>query len=141
MSKRNKVRYQSKGNLFPRIHLTGRVMVKFLDEEALASPVKGDVMLFLSTEKDSRLIPGDYDSMGHAGYVKCDLYDGKEWRALTIGDFFEAREYYYSKTERPIDTVMLCKEAIEGFKGRWLERTYREHYQLVEEEENKNSPD
>lgn len=135
MGKRKKT-YQSKGTPAPSLQLSGRVMLKFEDEEALLTPEKGDVMVFLSTDSDPKsAFMGAYYDTGYAGFLKTDVWDGKKWTPLDIQDFFPDREHYFRKSERPIDTYGLCKPLLEAHAGAALTRTYREHYVLTVAEE------
>jgi hypothetical protein len=129
MSKRNKLRYQSKGNVFPTITLTGKIFLRHRDEEILSSREKGDLLVFLNTDilLGNKNI-GDYEAMGLEGYLKADVFDGKSWRPLSLEELFPAREYYFGKRERPIDTFMFCLPTLEAAAGTILMRTYREHY-------------
>ena len=133
MAKRNKLRYQSQGNVFPTIMLTGKFYVRHIDIEADQSldAEKGDLHLFLST--DSLLYNthvGDYEAMGNEGYLKADVFDGRGWKPLSLEEFFPGREQYFGKRERPGDTVAFCKPVFAGLKGVEVMRTYREHYVL-----------
>jgi len=132
VAKRNKLRYQSKGNQFPVIIMTGTVYLRHVEDEAIAAAVKGDIQIYLST--DSLIYNthvGDYEAMGFDGYLKADLYDGKGWKPLSLEEFFSAREYYFGKRERPIDTYHLCLHTLQAHQGTGLMRTYREHYILA----------
>lgn len=129
MTKKNKIRYASKGNPFPRITLTGRVFLRHRDDDILNEAVKGDLQVFLSTDtfKYNQHI-GDYDAMGLEGYLKADVFDGKGWKPISLEEFFPNREQYFSKRERPSDTFTLCEPMLVALKGVELMRTYREHY-------------
>jgi hypothetical protein len=133
MSKRNKVRYNSKGNQFPPIIMTGKVFLRHHDEEAIGAAQKGDLLIFLSTDilLGSRL--GNYEATGLEGYLKADVFDGKAWRPLSLEEFFPGREYYFGKRERPSDTYRLCLGTLTSSEGVRLMRTYREHYVKAEE--------
>jgi hypothetical protein len=134
MSKRNKIRYQSKGNQFPKLTLTGKVFLRHRDEDTIPAAVKGDLQIFLSTDIITyNTHVGDYDAMGFDGYLKADVHDGKDWRPLSLEEFFPGREYYFGKRERPIDIVNLCMPVFESSQGVQLMRTYREHYVKAEE--------
>jgi hypothetical protein len=129
VSKRNKLRYQSKGNQFPLIVMTGKIMLRHEEEEAIATAEKGDLQLYIST--DSLLHNtnvGNYNAMGFEGYLKAEIFDGKGWKPLSLEELFSNREYYFSKRERPIDTISLCRELLKDLQGTKLMRTYREHY-------------
>lgn len=133
MSKRKKT-YQSKGNIFPVLILSGNVYLKFEDEEKITTPQKGDLMVYLSSDSDPRtLVMGEYGSKGLTGFLKADVWDGKQFCPLDIHDFFPDRENYYRKSELPIDTYNLCAPLLRLKAGATLKRTYREHYSLSEE--------
>jgi hypothetical protein len=128
MSKKNKIRYSSKGNVFPPLVLTGKVLLRHHDEERIATAEKGDIMVFLSTDilLGNRL--GNYEATGIEGYLKTDVFDGKGWKPLSLEEFFDNREYYFGKRERPIDTYRFCLDTLTSAAGTRLLRTYREHY-------------
>ena len=128
-----RLRYQSQGNTFARIALTGAVALKYVEDERLETPAKGDMMLYLSCENNPSLEPWNFERTGRAGYLRADVHDGRTWRPLSLEEFFDDREYFFSKSERAIDTALLCRGALEGFAGRQLMRTYREHYVLEPE--------
>lgn len=130
-----KLTYQSKGNQYPKIALTGAIYIKHIDdedEEKIFQPVKGDILLFLKFDLQAHFDTWDYERIGRAGYVKADIFDGYKFTPLSLEEFFEHREYYFSKKEMPLDTVNLCRNLLQAFKGRQTLRTYREHYVLDE---------
>jgi hypothetical protein len=135
MGRKNKVRYHSHGNPYPTLVVTGKVYLRHRDGEAIAAAQKGDLQLYLSTDilLGSRI--GDYDAMGHEGYLKADVFDGKGWKPLSLEEFFSNREYYFGKRERPSDTCALCLKILEQAAGAHIMRTYREHYVKVERDE------
>lgn len=127
-------RYKSAGNAFPEIALTGKVYLKYEDEEALAKASKGDVMLYLND--DSQTLPeerGDYFSLGRAGYFKASVHNGREWLPFNAQEAFTAREHQFGKNEQPYDAYELCAEIMRGKAGALLIRTYREHYTFKDE--------
>ena len=131
--KRPLKRYISHDKPKPCIVLTGKVLLKYMDDEEIETAKKGDIFFYHNTENTPRtLIKGDYLSRGLAGYFKADVFDGREWRLLAMQEFYPQKEHHFSKTERSIDTYMLCKEIMESFAGREVKRTYREHYELVD---------
>lgn len=134
MGKKNKLRYQSKGNTFPTLVMTGKTFLRHRDEEAIIGAQKGDVQVYLSTDilLGSRI--GDYDAMGHEGYLKADVFDGKGWKPFSLEEFFRGREYYFGKRERPSDTCAVCWNTFTSAEGIVLMRTYREHYVRAEPE-------
>jgi hypothetical protein len=131
MSKRNKVRYTSKGNPFPPIIMTGRVFLRHHEEDAIAAAEKGDLLVFLSTDILLGSRVGNYEATGIEGYLKADVFDGKGWKSLSLEEFFPGREYYFGKRERPSDTYRFCKGTLTGAAGVKLLRTYREHYVMA----------
>ena len=128
MGKKNKLRYQSKGNQYPTIALTGAVHVRNWDADAILAAVKGDLQLFPSTDALLGSLMRNYGTMGHEGYVKADVFDGKGWKPISLEEFFPGRDYYFGKRERPSDTLRLCVESLKKAAGTELMRTYREHY-------------
>lgn len=139
-TKHNKLRYQSADKPRARLTLTGCVYLQYRDEEAIAAAQKGDVMLYPSVEALHTIRQGEYDTTGHAGYFKADVCDGKTWQPLLLTGLFDARENHFSKSERPADTFSFCAPIVQDLKGRMVERTYREHFRLLDdenEEENK----
>lgn len=130
-----KITYQSKGNVFPTIVLTGNVFTKFIDddEDKVFMPRKGDLMLFIHISTANNNEPWNYERLGRTGYVKADIHDGFGFKPLSLEEFFEHREYYFSKTERPIDTIALCATHLKSFANRECLRLYREHYVLKPE--------
>jgi hypothetical protein len=134
MSKKNKVRYSSKGNQWPQIPISGRIFLRHRDDDILGQAVKGDMLVFLSTDAFKfNLHIGDYEAMGLEGYLKADVFDGKGWKPLSIEEFFLHREQYFNKRERPCDTFAICEPILKAAAGKMLMRTYREHYVLVPE--------
>jgi hypothetical protein len=133
MGKRNKIRYHSHGNPYPKLALSGNVYVKYADEDALAQAKAGDLMLFLNSDSNRGIEPGQYDCIGLEGYLKADVHDGRGFKPLSLEEFFTDREYYYGKREMPQDTIAVCRPILQRFKGRTLLRKYREHYVLEEE--------
>jgi hypothetical protein len=128
MSKRNKVRYQSTPKRRVELKLTGKVYLRYEDEEAIAGASKGDLMVYPYNEALNAVRQGEYDSTGFSGYFKADVFDGREWRLVLLNDIFPNRENHFAKSERPIDTYILCAEILRGMSGKILLRTYREHY-------------
>lgn len=123
------MRYQSKGNTYPPILMSGAVFLKYEDEEAITKAAKGDIFLYLDSDgKSYPLDKGNYWETGSVGYFKAEVFDGKGWKPLNLSDFFEDRTHHFSKTECPIDTYALCKESLVKMGGTKLMRTYREHY-------------
>lgn len=135
-TKHNKKRYQREEKNPPKITLSGRVWLRFHDEEEIDAATKGDLQLFTSVEALNTYRAGEYDTTGYAGYFRVDVYDGRDWQPVQLPPLFPEREHYFSKTERPIDTFTLCKGMLEGLTGQTLTRTYREHYTLHSDDDN-----
>lgn len=126
-------RYRTEGNQFPKLPLTGRVLLRYRDEEMDLQP--GDLRFYVHEVLSGGppLAHGDYESLGRSGYIKAEVYDGREWRLLVMDDFFEDRLHHFGKRERPIDTYGLCRERMESLGGTALQRIYREHYERAPE--------
>ncbi|MBV8939789.1 MAG: hypothetical protein JO089_08150 [Alphaproteobacteria bacterium] len=131
-TKHNKKRYQAHAKPAVIIHCTGRVYLRYRDEEEIARATKGDLMLFPSVEALQTLHQGEYGLRGYAGYFKLDVFDGKSWQPVRLTDVFRGREHYFGKGERPADTAAVCEEALAALGNFALKRTYREHYALVQ---------
>ena len=132
--KRNKIRYKAEVKVEKRLTLTGVTTLMYHDDDAAAYN-KGDMMLHPQNEALHTTRQGDYDSTGFAGYFKIDVWDGREWQPVILNEIFTDKINHFSKTECPIDTYGLCAEYLQGFAGRQLRRIYREHYELVEDDE------
>jgi hypothetical protein len=128
MGKRNKIRYQSEKKPKIIIVLTGQVMLRYVDEEAIELAKKGDLMVFPSNDALNSTRMGDYESTGFSGYFKVDVHDGKRWQPVIISDIFSNHENHFAKSERPIDTYSICLDMLQQLSGKRLMRTYREHY-------------
>ncbi|NBX04377.1 MAG: hypothetical protein EBR02_10045 [Alphaproteobacteria bacterium] len=132
--KRNKIRYKVNIKEEKIIVLTGNVQLMYRDEEA--KPLEpGNLQLFPENEALHTTRQGDYDITGFSGYFKIDVWDGRDWFPVILTGFFPHKENHFSKTECPIDTFAVCEELLQAMAGRKLRRTYREHYELKEEEE------
>ncbi len=131
MGHKRKLRYQSKGNQYPTLELTGRSYL--LHEESTYHDdglQKGDVLFYLHGDTAGRERDDPkYDLTGGAGYLKAMVYDGKDWQFMLMDDIFAGREHHYAKTERPLDTFSVCKEIILASKGTVMQRKYRQHYE------------
>lgn len=129
MTKKNKLRYTSKGNQWPLIEISGRVFLRHRDDELLSEAVKGDMQVYLSTDSFKfNLHIGDYEAMGLEGYLKADVFDGRGWKPMSLEEFFSHREQYFGKRERPCDAFAICEPILKAHMGTKLMRTYREHY-------------
>ena len=136
MAKRNKLRYQSQGNQYPTITLMGTIFLRHLEEDAIATAAKGDILVYLSTDSLAyNTHVGDYEAMGYEGYLKADVFDGKRWKPMSLEEVFPKREHYFGKRERPIDTFNLCLSTLQSLQGTVLIRTYREHYRIGGQQE------
>lgn len=130
MGKRNKIRYQSKEKPKVSITLTGTVYLKYVDDEAIETPLRGDLLVYPQNDALNSTRLGDYDSTGFVGYFKADVFEGNVWCPVLLTEIFLHREHHFSKTECPIDTYALCADILKALQGRTLTRTYREHYEL-----------
>ncbi|MBY0407013.1 MAG: hypothetical protein K2Q01_04925, partial [Rickettsiales bacterium] len=83
---------------------------------------------------DGVLSQTGYQVKGNAGYFKLDVHEGNVWCLVLIHNIFPRREHYFSKTEYPLDTFQLIGEMLVALEGKTLTRTYREHYELLEED-------
>lgn len=131
--KRNKIRYQAKQKEKVLITLSGKIFLKYVDDEAIEQAGKGDLMLYPYNDSLNSTRLGEYGSTGYVGYFKVDVHDGRQWCLVLLNAIFEHSEHHFAKKERPIDTYGICKEILEGLKGKPLLRTYREHYTLSED--------
>jgi len=77
MGKRNKVRYTAKEVQRIEIILTGTCWVQFLDEDISARAAKGDVLFYAHYSGQSSPAVPDYEVTGYVGYLKMDVFDGK----------------------------------------------------------------
>lgn len=120
------------------LKLTGNVWLKYEDEEAIETADAGDIMLYQNTDASPRhFIKGNYYQTGQSGYLRADIFDGKEWQILDITDFCEHKEHYFSKTECPIDVFYRCKDLLSLSAGVVVYRGYRGgHYSTYLHEPN-----
>jgi hypothetical protein len=136
MGNKRKLTYQSKGNQFPTLTLTGKTYLLHYVEAELEELNKGDVLFYLHGDTSSRERDNPmYDQTGGAGYLKAMVYDGKEWQFMLMDDIFAGREHHYAKTERPLDTYAVCEEVIAKAGGTVMQRKYRQHYEPLPPEE------
>ncbi len=127
-----KKRYQSEGNPFPPITLTGHVHLKYEDEYTGEPQKRGDIRFYLHDDATNKeRTQGDYYTLGHAGYLKAEVFDGKKWCLVVMDDLFPDKIHHFTKKEQPAATYLVCEEAMKPFQGRQLERIYREHYALI----------
>ena len=110
-----------------QIKLTGAIYIKYIDD---ISEVKiGDIMLLLNDDAVSSFV-GDYENITNSGYIKAKLYDGKVWQNIDISEFCANKENKFTKKQRAIDSVILCRAILESNKGATLFRTYRGHFTI-----------
>lgn len=133
-TKHNKLRYKREEKPKKTIVLTGNCYLLYVDDEKIAAAAKGDLKLFASCKELHENYQGAYDYTGFTGFFRVDIFDGFAWHPLIITEFFPEREHYFSKHECPIDTYRICVESLEKFKGKTVARTYREHYDLLDDE-------
>jgi hypothetical protein len=132
--KRNKIRYKSEVKVEKRITLSGVVFLMYRDDDEALQAKKGDVLFYPHNDALNTTRQGDYCNNGFAGYFKVDVCDGREWCAVILPEIFTERQHHFTKSEFPMDTFLVCEEHIKAMAGRDLRRTYREHYELVEDE-------
>ena len=132
MGKKNKIRYVSKDKPKKLIEISGAIGLQYIDEEQLSSPAKGDLKLFPKCDELHEAYFAQYDATGFSGYFKVDIWDGYKWCPVVLAEIFPRRDHYFSKKEMPIDCYHLCCDILLELKGQKLAKTYREHYELVE---------
>lgn len=136
MGKRNKIRYQSEEKNRKKLVLTGTVFLQHEDEdEDIKQAAIGDLLVYPQNDALNTIRQGDYRSRGFSGYFKVDVNEGKSWCPVILNEIFEGKENHFAKTDYPIDVFQRCGEVLVGLAGRTLERTYREHYELLPEED------
>lgn len=136
MGHKRKVRYQSKGNQFPTLTLTGRSILLHHSEITIEEVQKGDVLFYLHADTLGRDRDDPrYEVIGGAGYLKAMVFDGKDWQFMLMDDIFAGREHHFSKTEMPLDTFSVCEEVIAQQKGLEMQRKYRQHYEPAPKQE------
>ncbi len=129
---KRKKAYQSKDRPAKELVLTGNVYLRYEDDEAIASAVKGDVVVYPVNDSLNGPRLGAYDETGFVGYFKAEVFDGASWCLVRLNEIFPNKEHHFSKKERPRDTYALCADILNALKGKTLLRTYREHYDLSE---------
>lgn len=132
--KRNKIRYQSKPKEKVFLAPSGNIYLRYVDDDALAEPKKGDLMVYPYNDELNGISMGMYGETGFNGYFKADIFDGKKWCLILLNDIFPNGENRFTKKERPEDTYVIVREMLEKICERPLLRTYREHYMLNEED-------
>ncbi len=108
-----------------KIKLSGVVFVKYIDDDA--TPRVGDVMLYLNDDSTTTN-PGDYDDLSRSGYVKAKVFDGLVWQNIDITEFCHHRENKFSKKQRPIDSIDLCRDVMVSSSSIVIFKTYRGHF-------------
>jgi hypothetical protein len=114
-----------------KITITGTIYIKYIDDTE--TPFLGDIRLLLNNDARS-MITGDYENLKISGYIKAHIFDGRVWQNIDIGEFCTDRENKFSKKQRAIDTALLCRDIIKGYKGHIMHKTYRGHFTLNEYE-------
>jgi hypothetical protein len=130
MGKR-KISYTSEQKNRPVITLTGNAYLQYRDEDHETH--KGDLLVFAECKQLHTNHLAEYDRTGFTGYFKVDVWDGNDWKPVILNEIFTHHEHHFSRTERPIDTFNFIKEMLTALAGKNLTRTYREHYELLEE--------
>ena len=133
MGKKNKVRYTRKDKPLQLIEWNGRVGLLHLDDEQIDHAMLGDMMVSPHAEKLETTRIGEYDTTGHTGYFRFDIWNGKQWCPIILSELFPQKEHYFNKKERPIDTYAFCVSLLEALPLKHFRRTYREHYEMVDE--------
>ena len=134
MVKRVKRRYKPKGNKFPTLTLTGRCFLLHHPESYIDALQRGDIMFYMHSDTSFRSKDEPfYEMVGGAGYIKAEVYDGKEWQFLVMDDLFEDKQHHFNKKERPLDTYILCEEFVQTLQGKEMRRIYRSHYEPIPE--------
>ena len=134
MGKKNKIRYVAKDKPKKLIEISGTIGLEYVDEEQLAKPAKGDLKLFPKCDELHEAYFAQYDVTGFSGYFKVDVWDGYKWCPVVLAELFLHREHYFSKKEMPIDCYYLCRDILLKLTGQQLAKTYREHYELIDDE-------
>ena len=129
---KRKKSYQSKDRPAKELVLSGKVFLRYEDDEAIESAGKGDLVVYPINDSLNGARLGAYEEVGFVGYFKVEVYDGASWCLVRLNEIFPAKEHHFGKKERPCDTYALCLDILEALKGKTLLRTYREHYNLSE---------
>ncbi len=108
-----------------KIILSGESFIKYIDD--LSSAKTGDVLLYLNDDKTS-INPGDYGGLNTSGYVKAMIFEGGFWHPIDITEFCFNKENKFSKKQRAIDSVNLCKDIMTSSKSIEVFKTYRGHF-------------
>ncbi|MDF2964796.1 MAG: hypothetical protein K0Q51_184 [Rickettsiaceae bacterium] len=114
-----------------KIITSGRVYIKYEDEDLIALAKIGDIKLYLSDDATA-IIAGDYENTRFSGYFKCKIFDGLVWQHMDITEICTNGENKFAKRQKPIDTAYLCKSIIEEHQGLTLYKTYRGHFSIKE---------
>ena len=139
MGKKNKIRYTAKEKPKQTIILSGQIGLQYVDDEPLAAPKKGDLALFPKCDAWHEAEEVQYTTTGFSGYFKVDVWDGKKWCPVVLSELFPRKEHYFSKKEQAMDCYQLCRELLLEHQGKNLVRTYREHYELMEDTDESNT--
>lgn len=134
MGKR-KITYTATPKKRVEIILSGAVYLQYEEDEQIEQAKKGDVMVYAECKQLHTNYFAEYRQTGFTGYFKVDVSDGKDWQPVILNEIFQHHEHHFSRTERPIDTYTLCKGMLTALAGKKLVRTYREHYELEEQED------
>ncbi len=132
-TKHNKKRYQATPKPTHPIVISGRVFLMYQDDEDMEKAARGDLRLHPSTKELHDVYQGSYDTTGFDGYFRVDVCSGKDWLPVILQSLFPGREHHFGKHECAIDVYEMIKPQLEALRGRTLERTYREHYELADE--------
>jgi hypothetical protein len=111
------------------IKLSGRVYLKYIDDDFIDSPKEGDIFLYLNNDAEKHILnKNSYLKKGKKGFFKGEIYNGREWCLLDLPDFFEEKENYFSKSEKSIFAYDLCKTILGTKENIEVYKTYRNHY-------------
>lgn len=117
------------------IRLSGRVFLREeVENDPEFTPEKGDAWMYIYEPAG---VPGGRSSYipAAAGYFKVEVFEGRRWFLLAADAVFSEKEHHFSRGTLPFDTFELCAERIVQHAGKMLARTYREHYEIMLEDE------
>lgn len=134
VGRKNKIRYVAKDKPKKLIGISGVIGLLYADDAQLDAPEKGDFKVFPKCEELHEAYFAQYEALGFSGYFKVDVWDGRSWCPVVLAEIFPERTHYFGKKDLPIDCYHLCYDVLHTLKGRQLARTYREHYELVDDE-------
>ena len=108
--------------------ISGKIYLKYENEE-LIDPQIGDIMFYMHDDNRPKIgFIGNYFETGIQGYFKMDIFDGRDWNALSAEEFFDSKEHHFHKKELPIDCYNQCKDLLTDIGGTIVNYNYRGHY-------------